>query len=61
MSTWGITNMATVKSESAAHMDRKFIGAGFELSRNKFWANMTLIGSVLLTILLWLYIWKVRG
>ena len=37
------------------------IGAGFELSRNKFWANMTLVGSVLLTILLWLYIWKVRG
>ena len=37
------------------------IGAGFELSRNKFWANMTLAGAILLTILLWLYIWKVRG
>jgi succinate dehydrogenase / fumarate reductase cytochrome b subunit len=33
------------------------IGAGFELSRNKFWANMTLVGSVLLTILLWAWIW----
>jgi len=37
------------------------IGAGYELSRNKFWANMTLVGSVLLTILLWLYIWQVRA
>ena len=34
------------------------IGAGFELSRNKFWANMTLVGSVLLTILLWAWIWR---
>jgi succinate dehydrogenase / fumarate reductase cytochrome b subunit len=33
------------------------IGAGYELSSNKFWANMTLIGSVLLTILLWAWIW----
>jgi succinate dehydrogenase / fumarate reductase cytochrome b subunit len=33
------------------------IGAGFELSRNKFWANMTVAGSVLLTILLWAWIW----
>ncbi|HEX4736959.1 MAG TPA: succinate dehydrogenase, cytochrome b556 subunit [Allosphingosinicella sp.] len=33
------------------------IGAGFELSRNKFWANMTLVGSVLLTALLWAWIW----
>jgi phasin family protein len=32
MSTWGITNMATVKSESAAQMDgQRFIGAGLEL------------------------------
>lgn len=33
------------------------IGAGFELKRNKVWANMTLVGSVLLTILLWAFIW----
>jgi succinate dehydrogenase / fumarate reductase cytochrome b subunit len=32
------------------------IGAGFELSTNKFWATMTLIGSVLLTAALWLLI-----
>jgi succinate dehydrogenase / fumarate reductase cytochrome b subunit len=32
------------------------MGAGFELSTNKFWANMTLAGSALLTALLWLYI-----
>ena len=37
------------------------IGAGFEIERNKFWANMTLVGAILLTALLWLYIWKVRG
>jgi succinate dehydrogenase / fumarate reductase, cytochrome b subunit len=35
-------------------------GAGFELSTNKFWAVMTLIGSVLLAGLLWLYIMVVR-
>jgi len=34
------------------------IGAGFELSTNKFWANMTLVGSVLLTALLWFWIWR---
>ncbi len=34
------------------------IGAGFELSRNKFWANMTLVGSLLMTILLWAWIWR---
>jgi succinate dehydrogenase / fumarate reductase cytochrome b subunit len=33
------------------------IGAGLELKRNKFWANMTFVGSVLLTILLWAWIW----
>ena len=33
------------------------IGAGYELSRNKFWANMTLVGSVLLTAALWAWIW----
>jgi succinate dehydrogenase / fumarate reductase, cytochrome b subunit len=32
------------------------IGAGFEIRKNKFWANMTLVGSVLLTILLWVLI-----
>jgi succinate dehydrogenase / fumarate reductase cytochrome b subunit len=38
------------------------IGAGFELTRNKFWANMTLIGSVLLTALLWAWIvWGMRA
>ena len=33
------------------------IGAGYELRQNKFWANMTLVGSVLLTFLLWAWIW----
>ena len=37
------------------------IGAGYELSTNKFWANMTLVGSVLLTILLWAWILFGRG
>jgi len=36
------------------------IGAGFELSTNKFWANMTMIGSVVLTASLWIYILGVR-
>src|SRR5215213_3077819 len=31
------------------------IGAGFEIERNKFWATMTLAGSILLTAGLWLY------
>jgi succinate dehydrogenase / fumarate reductase cytochrome b subunit len=35
-------------------------GSGFELATNKFWANMTIIGSVLLTALTWLYILGVR-
>jgi succinate dehydrogenase / fumarate reductase, cytochrome b subunit len=35
-------------------------GAGFELSTNKLWAVMTLLGSILLTVLLWLYILVVR-
>ncbi|MEA2999454.1 MAG: succinate dehydrogenase / fumarate reductase, cytochrome b subunit [Sphingomonadales bacterium] len=34
-------------------------GAGFELGRNKFWALMTLAGSLVLTALLWL--WIVKG
>ena len=28
-------------------------GAGYELKTNKFWATMTIIGSVLLTAILW--------
>src|SRR5688572_11166527 len=32
------------------------IGAGYELDTNKFWANMTLVGSLLLTALLWAWI-----
>jgi succinate dehydrogenase / fumarate reductase cytochrome b subunit len=33
-------------------------GAGFELGRNKFWALMTLAGSIVLTALMWLWIAK---
>lgn len=36
------------------------IGAGFELSTNKFWANMTMIIAAVLTILTWLYILGVK-
>jgi succinate dehydrogenase / fumarate reductase cytochrome b subunit len=36
------------------------IGAGFELRTNKFWANMTLVGSILATALFWLYILEVK-
>ena len=36
------------------------IGAGYELNTNKFWATMTMVGSVLLTALLWLYILGVK-
>lgn len=32
------------------------IGAGYELPTNKFWANMTILGSVLLTLALWAWI-----
>lgn len=32
------------------------IGAGYELSTNKRWAILTMIGSIVLTALLWLYI-----
>jgi succinate dehydrogenase / fumarate reductase cytochrome b subunit len=31
-------------------------GAGFELRTNKFWANMVLLGGVVLTVLFWAYI-----
>ena len=37
------------------------IGAGYELSTNKFWANMTIVGSVLLTALLWAWLIWGRG
>ncbi|TFI58782.1 succinate dehydrogenase, cytochrome b556 subunit [Sphingomonas parva] len=36
------------------------IGAGFELSTNKFWANMTLVGSALLTALFWFVVLGVK-
>ena len=36
------------------------MGAGYELSTNKFWATMTIAGSAVLTALLWLYILVVR-
>jgi succinate dehydrogenase / fumarate reductase cytochrome b subunit len=36
------------------------IGAGFELRVNKFWANMTLVGSVLLTALFWYVVLEVK-
>ncbi len=36
------------------------IGAGYELSTNKFWANMTMVGAVVLTALLWIYILGVK-
>jgi succinate dehydrogenase / fumarate reductase, cytochrome b subunit len=37
------------------------IGAGFEIERNKFWAAMTLAGSLVLTSALWLWIVIGRG
>jgi len=36
------------------------MGAGYELQTNKFWAVMTLAGSIVLTSLFWLYIAMVR-
>lgn len=36
------------------------MGAGFELRTNKFWAVMTLVGSILLTLLFWFYLIAVR-
>ena len=32
------------------------IGAGFEISKNKFWANMTMVGALVLTALFWAFI-----
>ena len=37
------------------------IGAGYELSTNKFWSNVTVAASLLLTALLWLYLLGVRA
>jgi succinate dehydrogenase / fumarate reductase cytochrome b subunit len=37
------------------------MGAGYELSTNKFWATMTVVGAAVLTVLLWLYILGVRA
>ncbi len=37
------------------------VGAGYELNTNKLWANLTLVGSALLTILLWAWILLGRG
>jgi succinate dehydrogenase / fumarate reductase, cytochrome b subunit len=37
------------------------MGAGYELATNKFWATVTMAGAALLTILLWVYIWGVKG
>ena len=34
------------------------VGAGFELRTNKFWATMTLAGSIVLTALFWLWLAK---
>lgn len=36
------------------------IGAGFEITRNKFWSLATLVGSAALTAILWYYILVVR-
>lgn len=36
------------------------IGAGYELSTNKFWSLMTLVGSAILTILFWVIILGVQ-
>lgn len=36
------------------------IGAGFEISKNKIWALLTLVGSAALTAILWYYILAVR-
>src|SRR5687768_8884581 len=36
------------------------IGAGYALDTNKFWATMTLAGSLVLTSLFWLYVMVLR-
>ena len=37
------------------------VGAGYELGTNKFWANVTVAASIVLTALTWLYILGVRA
>ncbi len=37
------------------------IGAGFELRTNKFWANMTVVGTIFLTALFWFVIVAVKA
>ncbi|MFC7499257.1 succinate dehydrogenase, cytochrome b556 subunit [Enterovirga sp. GCM10030262] len=37
------------------------MGAGYELSTNKFWANVTVAVAIVLTALTWLYILGVRA
>ena len=37
------------------------LGAGYELPTNKLWANMTILGSTLLTVALWAWIIWGRG
>ncbi len=37
------------------------IGAGYELQTNKLWATLTVVIALVLTILLWLYIFAVRA
>jgi succinate dehydrogenase / fumarate reductase cytochrome b subunit len=37
------------------------IGAGYELSTNKFWATMTIAGAAFLTALLWFFILVVKA
>jgi succinate dehydrogenase cytochrome b subunit len=37
------------------------MGAGYELDTNRFWAVMTMAGSLVLTSLFWLYIVMARG
>jgi succinate dehydrogenase / fumarate reductase cytochrome b subunit len=34
------------------------MGAGFELTANRFWARMTMVASVALTVLFWAVIWS---
>jgi succinate dehydrogenase / fumarate reductase cytochrome b subunit len=54
--TWGLFQH-TLSGIRHLVMD---MGAGFELSTNKFWSIMTLLGSTALTVLLWAYILGVR-
>ena len=55
--TWGLFQH-TLSGLRHLVMD---VGAGYELSANKFWANMTILGSTLLTLALWAWIIWGRG